>query len=203
FLTASGIVSRDRLIALEKTAIRDIAKIYADTPLETLKAWQVFHVTDQGAPYLSKRFVDSRFAFTKTLSGVSELRPRWKRGATLIDTTLGELLGRAYVETYFPASSKAMMTELVANLKTAMGLRIQQNDRMGPDTEKAALEKLSRMDVMVGYPDKWRDYSKLKVDVGDLYGNVVRSAQFEWEYQLSDLEKPVDKKKWSMTPQTV
>jgi putative endopeptidase len=86
FLTASSIASRDHMIVLEKTAIRDIATIYADTPLETLKAWQVFHVTDQGAPYLSKRFVNSRFEFTKTLSGVSELRPRWKRGAALIDT---------------------------------------------------------------------------------------------------------------------
>jgi putative endopeptidase len=203
FLTASSIDKRDHMIVLEKTAIRDIAKIYADTPLETLKAWQVFHVTDQGAPYLSKRFVDSRFAFTKTLSGVSELRPRWKRGATLIDTTLGELLGRAYVDAYFPASSKTKMNELVANLKTAMGARIQKSDWMSPETKKAALEKLAKMDVMVGYPDKWRDYSKLKVDPADLYGNVERSAQFEWDYQLSDLGKPVDRKKWGMTPQTV
>jgi len=201
--TASSITKRDHLIVLEKTAIRDIAKIYADTPLDTLKAWEVFHVTDQGAPYLSKRFVDSRFAFTKTLSGVSELRPRWKRGASLIDTTLGELLGRTYVETYFPASSKAKMNELVANLKTAMAARIQKSDWMSADTKKAALEKLSKMELMVGYPDKWRDYSKLKVDVADLYGNVERSAQFEWEYQLSDLGKPVDRKKWAMTPQTV
>src|SRR6185503_20795412 len=150
-----------------------------------------------------KRFVDSRFTFTKTLTGVSELRPRWKRGATLIDTTLGELLGRTYVETYFPATSKAMMSELVTNLKTAMAARIQKNAWMAPETKKAALEKLSKMDVSVGYPDKWRDYSKLKVDVNDLYGNVERSAQFEWDYQLSDLNKPVDHKKWGMTPQTV
>jgi len=203
FLTSSEIAKRDRLIVLEKTAIRDIAKIYADTPLDTLKAWEVVHVTDQAAPYLSKRFVDSRFQFTKTLSGVSELRPRWKRGATLIDTTLGELLGRTYVETYFPASSKAKMNELVANLKAAMSARIQKSDWMAPETKKAALVKLAKMDVMVGYPDKWRDYSKLKVDVNDLYGNVERSSQFEWDYQLSDLDKPVDHKKWGMTPQTV
>ena len=203
YFTASSIPSRNKVIVVEKTAIRDIAALYAQTSLETLKAWQAFHVADQAAPYLSKRFVDSRFTFTKTLTGVSELRPRWKRGASLIDTTLGELLGRTYVERYFPATSKAMMTELVANLKTAMGSRIQNNDWMSPDTKKAAIEKLSRMDVMVGYPDKWRDYSKLKVDAGDLYGNVERSGQFEWEYQLSDLDKPVDKKKWAMTPQTV
>ena len=90
-------------IVEEKTAIKEIAALYDKTPLATLKAWEAFHVTDQASPYLSKRFVDSRFAFTKTMSGVTELRPRWKRGAVLIDTTLGELLGRTYVDTYFPA----------------------------------------------------------------------------------------------------
>lgn len=203
YLTASGIRWRDRIIVNEKTAVRDIAGLYGSTSLDTLKAWQAFHVADQAAPYLSKRFVDSRFAFTKTISGVSELRPRWKRGGALIDSTLGELLGRTYVETYFPASSKAMMVTLVGNLKAAMGARIEHNGWMGEATKKAALDKLAKMNVMVGYPDKWRDYSQLKINVGDLYGNVERSGQFEWEYQLSDLGKPVDRLKWGMTPQTV
>jgi putative endopeptidase len=203
YLTASEIAKRDHAIVVEKTAIRDIAKLYAETSLDTLKAWETFHVTDQASPYLSKRFVDSRFTYTKTVTGVSELRPRWKRGAGLIDSSLGELLGHAYVDKYFPASSKAMMTELVANLKTAMAARIQKSDWMSADTKKAAIEKLSKMDVMVGYPDKWRDYSKLKIDAADLYGNVQRSNRFEWEYALSDLDKAVDHKKWAMTPQTV
>jgi len=203
YLTGSDIAKRDHAIVAEKTAIRDIAALYDRTPLATLKIWEAFHVADQAAPYLSKRFVDSRFAYTKTLSGVTELRPRWKRGATLIDTTLGELLGHAYVDAYFPPSSKAMMNDLVANLKTAMAARIQRSDWMRPETKTAALEKLSKMDVMVGYPDKWRDYSTLKIDPADLYGNVQRSNRFEWEYQLSDLGKPVDRKKWGMTPQTV
>jgi putative endopeptidase len=203
YFTASAIAKRDRVIVNEKTAIRDIAALYARTPLETLKAWEAFHVADQASPYLSKRFVDSQFTFTKTVNGVSTLRPRWKRGATLIDTTLGELLGRAYVETYFPAASKAMMNGLVANLKAAMAARIQSSDWMGADTKKAALEKLSKMDVMVGYPDKWRDYSRLTIDAADLYGNVQRSNRFEWAYQLSDLDKLVEHKKWAMTPQTV
>jgi len=203
YLTGSAIAKRDHAIVAEKTAIRDIAGLYDRTPLATLKLWETFHVADQAAPYLSKRFVDSRFTYTRTLSGVTELRPRWKRGATLIDTTLGELLGRAYVDAYFPPSSKAMMNDLVANLKTAMAARIQHSDWMSPETKAAALEKLSKMDVMVGYPDKWRDYSTLKIDPADLYGNVQRSNRFEWEYQLSDLGKPVDRKKWGMTPQTV
>jgi putative endopeptidase len=203
YLTGSSIAKRDHAIVAEKTAIRDIATLYDRTPLATLKLWEIFHVADQAAPYLSKRFVDSRFTFTKTLSGVTELRPRWKRGATLIDSTLGELLGHAYVDTYFPPSSKAMMNDLVANLKTAMAARIQRSDWMSPETKTAALDKLSKMDVMVGYPDKWRDYSTLKIDSADLYGNVQRSNRFEWEYQLSDLDKLVDPKKWGMTPQTV
>src|SRR4029079_15277326 len=117
--------------------------------------------------------------------------------------SLGELLGRAYVDAYFPPSSKAMMTELVANLKAAVGPRIERSEVMSADTKKAALEKLSKMDVMVGYPDKWRDYSGLTIDVADLNGNVQRSNHFEWAYQLEDLGKPVDRPKWSMTPQTV
>ena len=103
YLTASGITAATSAIVAEKTAIKEIAALYDATPLATLKAWEAFHVADQASPYLSKRFVDSRFAFTKTLSGVTALRPRWKRGVGLIDTTLGELLGRTYVDTYFPA----------------------------------------------------------------------------------------------------
>jgi len=203
YLTGSGIAKRDHAIVQEKTAIKEIAALYDRTPLATLKAWEAFQVTTQASPYLSKRFVDSRFTFTKTISGVTELRPRWKRGAALIDASLGELLGHAYVDAYFPPSSKEMMNDLVANLKTAMAARIQRSDWMGPETKTAALDKLSKMDVMVGYPDKWRDYSSLKIDAADLYGNVQRSNRFEWEYQLSDLGKPVDRKKWGMTPQTV
>ena len=203
YLTAADISRRDHAIVAEKTAIKDLAALYASTPLDTLKAWEAFHVADQAAPYLSRRFVDSQFEFSKTLSGVSTLRPRWRRGVDLIDRSLGELLGHAYVDQYFPPSSKAKMNELVANLKTAMRARIQGLEWMSADTKAAALEKLSRMDVMVGYPDKWRDYSRLEIDPSDLYGNVQRSNRFEWAYQLEDLGRPVDRQKWFMTPQTV
>jgi putative endopeptidase len=203
YLTAADISKRDHAIVAEKSAFKDIAALYAQTPLDTLKAWEAFHVADQASPYLSKRFVDSRFEFTKTLSGVTAQRPRWRRGVDLIDGSLGELLGRAYVDQYFPPSSKAKMNELVANLKTAMGARIQKLEWMSADTKKAALEKLSKMEVQVGYPDKWRDYSGLKLDPSDLYGNVQRSNRFEWGYQISDIGKPVDRQKWFMTPQTV
>jgi putative endopeptidase len=203
FFEGAQIPDQKRLILQENTSVRDIVKLYASTPLDTLKLWEKFHVADQASPYLSKRFVDNRFAFTKTLSGVTEIRPRWKRGLTLVDGSLGELVGQTYVEQYFPASSKAKMQELVANLKLAMADRIKANSWMAPTTKAAALDKLSRMMVMVGYPDKFRDYSKLTVKADDLYGNVQRSGAFEYQYQLSDLGKTVDRKKWSMTPQTV
>ena len=191
------------LIVGDNTAVKALAALYEKTPLETLKTWQRFKVADQASNYLSKRFVDSKFAFTKTLTGAKELRPRWRRGINEVDGRLGELLGKTYIDRYFPAQSKAMMEELVVNLKKAAAKRIQGNAWMEDATKQAALTKLARMDVMVGYPDKFRDFSKLVTKPDDLYGNVKRSAAFEWDYQLSDLGKPVDRKKWSMSPATV
>ncbi|APW74274.1 M13 family peptidase [Sphingopyxis sp. MG] len=203
WFAGAGIAPQKRIIVNENTAVRDIAALYAKTPLDTIKAWQQFHVADNAANYLSKDWVDSRFEFTKAMSGVAELRPRWKRGLRLVDGSLGELVGETYAHAYFPPSAKAEMEKLVANLKLAMADRIRANDWMAPATKEAALAKLARMDVMVGYPDKWRDYSGLKIDPADLYGNVERSAAFEYAYLLSDLGKPVDRKKWAMNPQEV
>jgi putative endopeptidase len=155
------------LIVGDNTAVKAVAALYDKTPLETLKTWQRFKVADQASNYLSKRFVDSKFEYTKTLSGAKELRPRWRRGIGEVDNRLGELLGKTYVDRYFPAQSKAQMEELVANLKKAAAKRIQGNSWMGAATKQAALTKLGKMDVMVGYP------------------------------------KPVDRKKWAMSPATV
>jgi putative endopeptidase len=202
-LTAAGAPGQAQVIVGPKGAIQALAAIFADTPLETLKAWESFHVADSAAPYLSKRFDDSQFAFRKTLTGVDVQLPRWKRGVGLIDGSLGEAVGREYVAAYFPPEAKAKMRELVANLKAAMAARIQGAAWMAPATQAEALKKLAKMDVQVGYPDKWRDYSALKIDAADLYGDIQRSQAFEWAYQLSDLGKAVDHQKWGMTPQTV
>jgi len=202
YLSETRVVSPHMIVG-DKTAIKALAELYVRTPLDTLKLWQRFKVADQASNYLSKRFVDSRFEYTKTLSGAKELRPRWRRGIGEVDGRLGELLGKTYVERYFPAESKTKMVELVGNLKKAAAERIQGNSWMSDATKKAALTKLAKMDVMVGYPDKFRDYSKLEIKPDDLYGNVKRSAAFEWAYQLEDLNKPVDRKKWAMSPATV
>ena len=203
YLADTKVDSVPKLIVGDNTAVKALAALYDKTPLETLKTWQRFKVADQASPYLSKRFVDSNFEFNKALTGAKELRPRWRRGIAQVDGRLGELLGQTYVDRYFPASSKAQMEELVGNLKKAAAVRIQGNSWMTDATKKAALTKLDKMQVMVGYPEKFRDYSKLVMKPADLYGNVKRSSAFEWDYQLSDLGKPVDKKKWGMSPATV
>jgi len=192
-----------RIVVGEKSAIKAHATIFAETPLETLKLWQEFHIADQASPYLTKAMVDSRFEYAKQLSGVQSMRPRWKRGTDLIDGTMGELVGKDYVAKYFPQSSKAKMEVLVANLKVAMAGRIKGNSWMSEATKTAALEKLARMDVMVGYPDKFRNYDALKIDANDLYGNVLRAGKFNADYQRGQLGKKVDRKLWGMNPQTV
>ncbi len=202
YLGEAKVMSPHMLVA-DNTAIKAMAALYAETPLDTLKTWERFKVTNDASNYLSKRFVDSKFEYTKTLSGAKELRPRWRRGIGEVDGRLGELLGKTYVDRYFPAQSKTIMEELVGNLRKAAAQRIEDNEWMGAGTKKAALVKLSKMDVMVGYPDKFRDYSKLVMTPDDLYGNVKRSAAFEWAYAMEDLNKPVDRKKWAMSPATV
>lgn len=203
FFEAANIPAQPRIIVGENTAIRDLAALYAQTPLSTLKLWQAFHVADQASPYLNKAMVNSRFAYTSTISGVTQLRPRWRRAVMLVDGSLGELVGQDYVARYFPPSSKAKMQDLVANLKVAMGKRIRGNDWMSDATKQAALEKLARMEVMVGYPDKFREFDALDIRADDLYGNIKRAGKFNHDYQMNDLGQPVDRKKWGMNPQTV
>jgi putative endopeptidase len=161
-------------------------------------------VADDAAPFLSKRFVDARFAFrNKTLSGQPENTPRWKRGVNLVNGSLGEVVGQEYVAKHFPAESKAKMEVLVANLRVALKARIDKLEWMSPETKAKAQDKLAKFTVKIGYPNKWRDYSALKIDATDLVGNVRRSGAYEWNYDLARLGKPVDRSEWGMTPQTV
>ena len=203
YFAGADLAPQKRLIAQENTAIQRLAKLYQATPLDTLKLWQQFHIADQASPYLGKAMVDSRFQYTSTLTGTTQLLPRWKRAITLVNGSLGEDVGQAYVAQHFPPVAKKRMEDLVANLKLAMADRIRNNNWMSADTKTAALEKLTKMDVMVGYPDKWRDYSALKLTPTDLYGDVVQATRLNGDYQMSFIGKPVDRKLWGMTPQTV
>ena len=203
YLAGAKVPPQKRLNVREKSAIHDLAAIYAATPLSTLKEWEAFHTADDAAPFLNKAMVDSQFEYAKTLRGVAQNLPRWKRAVSLVDGSMGELVGQDYVARYFPPASKAKMVELVANVKAAMADRIRTNGWMSEPTKTAAIEKLSRMDVMVGYPDKFRDYSALRIQPDDLYGNVKRAGAFNAAYRMEDLGKAVNRKKWGMNPQTV
>ena len=192
------------LIAANNTAFPGMARVFAETPVATLQSWQAFHVISQASPYLSSAFVDNRFNFYgKTLGGQPENQPRWKRGVATVDGSLGEVLGREFVARHFPAESKAQMEELVANLRAAMTARIRGLDWMSPETKEQALYKMSRFGVKIGYPDEWREYDGLRLEPGDLYGNVERSAAFEWAFNVAKLTQPVNPLEWGMTPQTV
>ncbi len=202
FWDGADVPPQKRMIVNENTAVKNLSALYASTDLETLKLWEQFHVANQAAGYLPRSFVDSKFAYTSALSGVTEQRPRWKRAIDNVNGAMGELVGEGYVAEYFPPVAKERMQDLIKNLKLAMADRIRGNEWMGADTKTAAIEKLDRMEVMVGYPDKWRDFSGLTV--GDtLYDNAVAATKFNADYAMEDLGKPVDRKKWGMNPQTV
>ncbi|MFA4898710.1 MAG: M13-type metalloendopeptidase [Brevundimonas sp.] len=204
FLAGAQVSDVDTLVLMENTAIPAIAQVFANTPIETLKAWQAFNVVDQASPYLSKAFVDARFDFRgKTLRGQPENRPRWNRGVALVDGQLGEVLAQEYVRLHFPASSKAQMEALVGNIRDAMTERLKTLDWMSEPTREQALYKMSKFGVKIGYPDKWRSYDGLELKADDMYGNVERSSAFEWAYKRGKIGKPVDPLEWGMTPQTV
>ncbi len=204
YLVSAGLPGVERVVVTTNTAFPRFAKVYADTPLETLKAWEAFHVADSAAPYLSKPFVEANFEFrNKELAGQPEERPRWKRAVAFTDRVVGESVGRVYVARYFPPESKAKMDALVGDIHTALQARIEKLDWMGDATKAKALEKLSKFTVKIGYTAKWRDYSKLVVRPDDLYGNLTRSGAFEWRREVARLNGPVDKAEWGMTPQTV
>ncbi len=180
-----------------------MAKAYQEIPLDQWKTWLAWHVLDGAAGYLNKAIVDEDFAFASKLTGATELPPRWKRGVQAVEGALGEAAGKLYVAKHFPPAAKVRMQQLVNNLIEAYRRDIQSLDWMSPETKKKALEKLAKFTPKIGYPDKWRDYSKLEIRRDDLVGNMRRANAFEFNRDLAKLGKPVDRSEWGMTPQTV
>ena len=204
FLEGAGFGKVDHVVVQERTAFPKIAAIFGKTPIETLKAWQAFGLADQAAPYLSSAFDQAHFDFRNAaLNGAKAEAPRWKRGVMLVDTNIGEALGRLYVEAYFPPESKAKMLALVGDIRTAMKGRIERLDWMSAATKAKALEKLAAVSVKIAYPDKWRDYAGLKITDTDLYGDMKRAIAFDWDFRLNRLGGPVDRSEWGMTPPTI
>ena len=204
FFDAAGVDHTEKAVVRQDTAFPKMAAVFAATDLDTLKAWQAFHTIDDAAPLLSKAFVDANFEFrNKFMSGQPEQRARWKRGVSFAEGAMGEAIGRDYVELYFPPDAKAKMDDLVANVKAAMGARLQQLDWMSPETKAEAMSKLAGFGLKIGHPDEWRDYAGLQIANGDVFGNADRARQFEWDYDRNRIGKSVDKGEWGMTPQTV
>ena len=185
--------------------LQEAGRMLDDEPLEDLKTLFAWQVIEGAASFLTTDIYMTSFDFYgKVLSGKQEPSPLWKRAVGIVNGTLGEAVGQMYVKKYFPEENKARMLALVHNLQKALGIRIENLEWMSRETKDKALEKLNAMTIKIGYPDEWRDYSKLDINAEDTYyANLQRAAKFEQAYSLSYLGKPVDKKKWYMTPQTV
>ena len=181
--------------------LNDIVQETSLDDIKTYLRWQTLHTAAQ---FLSTPFVQENFNFYgKTLTGAKELRPRWKRCVQFTDRQLGEALGQAYVKVAFPPDAKDRMEKMVHNLEASMKTDIEGLDWMTPETKKAAIVKLGMITDKIGYPKKWRDYSKFKVVRGDFVGNGIRGNEFETDRQLAKVNKPVDRTEWGMTPPTV
>ena len=185
--------------------LQECGKMLADEPLEDLKTLFAWQAIDGAASYLSDEIYMQNFHFYgEILSGKKEPSPLWKRAVGIVNGTLGEAVGQMYVKRYFPEENKERMLKLVKNLQKSLGERIQALAWMSDETKQKALEKLDAFTIKIGYPDKWRDYTSLTINNQDTYyANLMRAAKFEQDYSMSYLDKPVDKEKWYMTPQTV
>jgi putative endopeptidase len=205
YLARSGVAGKlDYVIVRQPSYFTGWNKLLADTSLSAWKSYFKWHQLSAAAPYLSKAFVDERFAFTGTaLRGIPENRPRWKRGMGVLDGSMGEALGRMYVEKYFPPQNKARMEALVHNLLEAYRRDIDTLEWMSPETRKGAQAKLTKLVTKIGYPNSWRDYTALTVARDDLWGNLTRATEFEYWRGVAKLGRPVDRSEWFMTPQTV
>ncbi len=183
----------------------NLPKMLKSFSVEELKNYLLFDCINDASPYLTTDFQNARFAFfSEALSGAKAQQPRWKKIVNVVDATLGEAVGEEYVKIYFPAEAKERMLKLIDNLKIAFGERINNLEWMSAETKTKALDKLSTFRVKVGYPDKWRDYSKLTINADDTYyANMLRATKFNLDFMLSEINKPVDVDKWYMNAHQV
>jgi putative endopeptidase len=203
-LSAKGPKGDRHIVVRENTAFPGLAKLFAATPVSVWRDFLTVHYLHNMSAYLPKAFDDADFDFYgKVLGGQTEQLPRDTRAVHLIDRRLGHPLGKLYVAKYFPPESKAKVEALVANLLKAYDADIRKIDWMTAATKEKALDKLHHFTPHVGYPDKWRDFSGLDIQRGDLVGDIERSNSFEWHYNLDRIDQPVDRDEWHMTPPTI
>ena len=202
---ASGFPAFNYIDVGQPEPIHEVEKILADTPLEDLKTYAEAKVISSATGQLNDEFRKTEFELSKVLTGVKQDRPRWKRAVNLVSGTLGEAIGKLYVDKYFPASSKQRMLELVHNLQTALAQRIDEATWMSAATKAQAKDKLANFIIKIGYPDKWKDYSGLQVnDSLSLYENLRNISRWATDVDIAKhVNKKVDKTEWGMTPQTI
>jgi len=205
YLNELGVTGKiDYVIVGQPSYLVGMNKVLQETSLDSIKAYFKWHLLSSVASQLPKQYSDENFAFfSKTLRGVPEQEIRWKRGVRLVDSGMGESLGKLYVAKHFPADSKAKMEKLVANLLLAYKESIDTLDWMSPETKKEAQAKLATFMPKIGYPNKWKDYSALRITKGDAVGNLRAIRSFAAQTELNKLGKPIDRDEWGMTPQTV
>ena len=204
FFASAHLDHAPRFIVWQPSALEALSALAARAPLEIWKDYLVFHALEHAAPYLPKAFVDENFAFySRVLSGTPQLAPRWKRAVDATNEALGDAVGKLYVARFFPPSEKARAERMVRNLLAAYRARIERLEWMAPETKRKAEAKLATLRVSVGYPEHWRDYSKLEVIRGDALGNALRAQALEYRRNLDKLGRRVDRGEWVMTPQTV
>lgn len=204
FFDATGARNLKDLNVAQIQAIATAVNLIKTAPVDELKDYISWCLINDASGYLSDDFVNAHFDFYgKILSGAKAIQPMWKRTVTTIDGVLGEEVGQIYVAKYFPAQARERMIKLVNNLQVSLGERIKAQDWMSDETKAKAQEKLASFIVKIGYPDTWRDYTDLEIKNDSYWANIVRSAEFEYNYNLNKLGNPVDKMEWQMTPQTV
>jgi putative endopeptidase len=203
-LKNAGIANEKDIVVTQPIYMKAADAIVKSTPIDLWKTYLKWSVIHGAARSLTSALDRENFAFYgKVINGTTEQRPQWRRAVNEVNGSLGEIVGEVYVKKHFTPEAKERMNELVKNLLKAYESSIKELTWMTPETKKQALEKLSKFTPKIGYPDKWRDYSSLKVVKGDLYGNTQRAVEFEYNRQLKKLGKPVDRTEWGMTPQTV
>jgi predicted metalloendopeptidase len=200
----TGFGDEEQFIVYQPEFIAAFSKALDQTSLDDWKVYLSYKTLDTFAPYLSDSFVDLNFDFYgRTLSGTEENRARWKRGVELTNGALGELVGELFVGAHYKPTSKARMDKMIADLREAFRQSIDKLEWMGEATRAQAQDKLAKFTPKIGYPEKWRDYSALEVHADDLLGNILRSNEFDHDYQMNRLGGPIDRTLWGMTPQTV
>ena len=204
FFRAAGLEKQTEFMVWQPSAFVGESALVASVPLETWKDWLAFRLLEHYGGVLPKALAEERFAFFgKVLSGASQQRPRWQRGVITVNAQLGDAVGQLYVKRYFPPQAKAQADEMVSNIIAAFRKRIDALSWMASSTKAEAKAKLGTLYVGIGYPETWRDYSSYEVKADDLFGNLWRASLFEYHHDVNRLGGRVDRKEWSMTPQTV